>query len=158
MIEIVKDRVAGLGNETILICNKDKPYAYLDLPIYADIYPDSGPLGGIYTALWSARFDHILTVACDMPWLNRTLLAHLISLKDSADAIVPRWDRFPEPLHAVYSAKCLGPIKEKLQAEKLKITGFFPDVAVRFVEREEIMHFDPQGRSFTNVNTPGDLI
>lgn len=157
MIEIIKERVAGLGNETIVVSNNHEPYAYLELPLYADLYPDTGPLGGIFTALNAARYTHVLVVACDMPWLNRSLLTHLNTLKESADVIVPRWDKYPEPMHAIYSFRCLEPIEERIKNNKLKITGFFPDVVVYFVDREEIMRFDPQGRSFTNVNTPEDI-
>ena len=157
MIEIVKDHVAGLGNETILISNNHDPYAYLELPLYSDLYPGTGPLGGIFTALNFAHFDYVLVVACDMPWLNQELLAYLVSLKYSADVVVPRWDKYPEPLHAIYSKRCMAHIRNRLLANKFKITGFFSDVRVRFVEREDIMRFDPQGRSFKNVNTPEDL-
>lgn len=157
MIEIVKDQVSELGNETILISNDHDPFVYLDLPIFPDVYPGNGPLGGIFTALKAAQFAHVLVVACDMPWLNPQLLHYLISLKDSADVIVPRWDKFPEPLHAIYNKKCLAPIESKIRAGKLKITGFYADVTVCFIEQEEIMRYDPQGRSFTNVNTPEDL-
>ena len=38
-----------------------------------------------------------------------------------------------------------------------KITAFYGRVAVRFVERAEIEAFDPQGKSFVNVNTAQDL-
>lgn len=157
MIEIVKDQVSDLGQETILISNNPGPYAYLNLPIFPDIVPGAGPLGGIFTALKAARFNHVLVVACDMPWLNRRLLQHLISLKESADVIVPRWSRFPEPLHAIYNKNCLAPIEERITANQLKITGFFSDVRVCFVEQDDIIRYDPQGRSFTNVNTPEDL-
>ncbi len=157
MIEIVKDQVTGLGLETILISNNPAPYAYLDLPTYSDLYPDKGPLGGIFTALNASQYHHVLIVACDMPWLNRPLLQHLVSLKETADIIVPRWEKFPEPLHAVYNKTCIAPIEKRLMADKLKITGFYIDVRVRFVERDDIVRYDPQGRSFTNVNAPEDL-
>lgn len=157
MIEIVRDSVAGLGDELILITNKPDQYAHLGLPMYGDVYPEHGPLGGIYTALYYARFPHTLVVACDMPWLQRPLLAYMLSLRDTADIIAPRWDRFPEPLHAVYGKACLGPIEENLKAQRLKITGFYGRVNVRFVDREEIARFDPEGRSFVNVNTPEEL-
>ncbi|MFN2276091.1 MAG: molybdenum cofactor guanylyltransferase, partial [Candidatus Promineifilaceae bacterium] len=75
----------------------------------------------------------------------------------TADIVVPRLDKFPEPLHAVYSKACLDPIETKLKAGDLKITRFYGQVNVRFVDREEIARFDPQGRSFTNINSPEDL-
>ncbi len=157
LIEIVIDAVQGLGQETILITNKPAAYRHLSLPLFADLYPEHGPLGGIYTAVFHASYSHTLIVACDMPWLQRPLLAHLITLREKADVVVPRWDKFPEPLHAVYSKTCLPPIKQNLEVGKLKITGFFNQVTVQFVEREELERFDGNGRSFTNINTPQDL-
>ena len=157
MIEVVRDRVAALGDELILITNNPEPYAYLNLPAYGDIYPDCGPLGGIHSALANAASPYVLMVACDMPWLNRDLLEYLISLRKTADIIVPRLDKFPEPLHAIYSKVCLDPIETNLKAGDLKITRFYGQVSVRFVDREEIARFDPQGRSFTNINSPEDL-
>ncbi len=157
MIEIVRDHVAGLGQELLIVTNDPAPYAYLNIPLVGDLLPDRGPLGGIFTALTAASQPHVLVVACDMPWLNRGLLAHLISLRETADVIVPRWDKYPEPLHAVYSRACLVPIDRQLQAGNLKITRFYGDVNVRFLDKAEIGQFDPHGRSFTNINSPDDL-
>ncbi len=158
MIEHVLARVAGLAEETLLITNKPDEYAHLKLPMVGDVYPDHGPLGGIYTAVSAATHPHTLVVACDMPWLNRPLLDYMIGLRQTADVIVPRWEKFPEPLHAIYSKACLAPIEEKLKEQRLKITGFFGQVAVRFVERAEIEQFDRNGRSFANINSPEDLV
>ena len=157
MIEVVRERVQGLGNELILITNKPDAYRHLGLPMFGDVYPDHGPLGGIYTAVYHAAHPHVLIVACDMPWLNRDLLTYMIGLRQTADIVVPRWEKYPEPLHAIYSKACLPAIQEKLEAKQLKITRFFGQVDVRFVEREEIRRFDEDGRSFANINSPQDL-
>ena len=157
MIEVVIDAVAGLGDETLLITNKPDEYAHLNLPMVSDVYPDHGSLGGIFTAVHAASHPHTLVVACDMPWLNRPLLEHMIALRESADVIVPRWEKYPEPLHAIYNKACLNPIEAKLKEKRLKITGFFGEVDVQFVDREEIERFDRNGRSFANINSPDDL-
>ncbi|WP_420643108.1 molybdenum cofactor guanylyltransferase [Candidatus Leptofilum sp.] len=157
MIEVVIETVAGLGDETLLIINKPNDYRHLNLPMVSDIYPDRGPLGGIYTAVHAATYPHTLVVACDMPWINRSLLEYMITLRETADVIVPRWEKFPEPLHAIYSKACLPAIEDKLKEKRLKITGFFGQVNVRFVERGEIEQFDANGRSFANINSPEDL-
>jgi molybdopterin-guanine dinucleotide biosynthesis protein A len=157
MIEHVRERVTGLGDELILITNQPEPYAYLGLPMFADVYPDCGSLGGIYTAVHAAAHAHVLVVACDMPWLNRDLLDYMLALRQTADVIVPRWQGYPEPLHAIYHKNCLAPIADHVQRQQLKITSFFGKVAVRFIEPEEIKRFDPNGRSFANINTPQDL-
>ena len=157
MIEVVIERLAGLGDELIVITNHAAAYAHLGLPTWGDIYPDQGPLAGIHTAVSHAEHPHILMVACDMPWLNRDLLAYMISLRETADIIVPRWQKFPEPLHAIYSKACLPAIEADLEAQRLKIIGFYRHVSVHYVERDEIERFDQNGRSFANVNTPEDL-
>ena len=157
MIETVIAAVDGLGDETLLITNKPDEYKQFGLPMVGDLYPDHGPLGGIFTAVHVASNPHTLVVACDMPWLNRALLEQMITLRQTADVVVPRWEKFPEPLHAIYSKACLESIEANLKEKRLKITGFFGQVAVRFVERAEIEQFDRNGRSFANINSPEDL-
>ena len=157
MIEVVLERVADLGAELILSTNKPAAYAHLGLPSYPDIHPDKGPLGGIYTAVAQASHPYTLVVACDMPWLNPDLLQYMISLRHQADIIVPRWDKFPEPLHAIYSKACLPPIADQLQRDQLKIVRFYGQVQVHFVDRPDIERFDENGRSFANLNTPQEL-
>ncbi len=158
LIEIVKSCVAGLGDETLLVTNKPDVYAHLNLPMVGDVYPDHGSLGGIFTAIHAAAHPHTLVVACDMPWLNRPFLQHLLNLRQTADIVVPRWEQYPEPLHAVYHKNCLPAIEENIKAGRLKITSFFGHVSVRFVEPEEIKQYDENGRSFANINTPTELL
>jgi molybdopterin-guanine dinucleotide biosynthesis protein A len=157
MVEHVLDSVAGLGREQIIITNKPEDYAYLNLPMYGDIYLDKGPLGGFHSALSHATTPYILVVACDMPWLNRSLLEYMISIRETADIIVPRWEKYPEPLHAIYSQHCLEPITANLEADILKLTAFFGKVSLNFLDQKTIVQFDPTGQSFNNVNTPEDL-
>jgi len=157
LIEHVLGKVNNLGNETIIIANKPESYNYLGLPIFGDLYTNLGPLGGLHSALHNATSPYILVVACDMPWLNRPLLDYLISLRTTVDVVVPRWSKYPEPMHAVYRKSCLKAVETNLQAGSLKLISFYGQVAVRFVNRGEIEQFDPEGKSFANVNTPSDL-
>ncbi|MEM7332149.1 MAG: molybdenum cofactor guanylyltransferase [Chloroflexota bacterium] len=157
MIERVLATVAPLSTHQIIITNSPLLYEPFNLPMFSDLYPDHGPLAGIYTAVHHATTPYILIVATDMPWLNAYLLEFLIQLRQEAEVVVPRWQKFPEPLHAVYSKAVLPAIKQSLDAKKLKIIRFFNEVTVRYVEREEIEMFDKNGRSFANINTPEEL-
>lgn len=158
LIEHVLESVGGLGDEQIIITNRPDRFHYLGLPLYSDIYQGFGPLGGLHAALAHATHPHLLVVACDMPWLNRDLLKYMISLRATADAVVPRWTKFPEPLHAIYSKACLEPVTASLQARTLKLIAFYSQVQVRYLDREIMETFDASGRSFANINTPGDLL
>jgi molybdenum cofactor guanylyltransferase len=125
--------------------------------IAVDIYPDKGSLGGIFSGLSAAPQPWALVVACDMPFLNLGLLGRLVSLRDGVDAVVPVLEGRPEPTHALYSRACLPHIEARLQADDLKISGFFDEVRVRYVPEEDIARFDPDFLSFFNVNSPPDL-
>ena len=125
--------------------------------VVVDAYPDSGSLGGIFTGLSAASGDWGLVVACDMPFLDRRLLSHILDRRDGHDAVVPVLDGRPEPTHAAYSKACLPSIERRLRARELKIAGFFDDVRVRLVSQAEIEEIDPDRLSFLNVNTPDDL-
>ena len=66
-----------------------------------DTYPGKGPLGGIYTGLGAAESFYNLVVACDMPFLNQTLLDNMIQNSANFDLVVPRLGNMVESLHAV---------------------------------------------------------
>jgi len=157
LIEEVLARVEGLGSETLIITNHPDDYRYLGLPLFADVVPGAGALGGIYTAVSVAGAPYTLVVACDMPFLNHHLLAYLVSLRAGYDVVVPRLGGVPEPLHAVYGKNCLEPMRRRIERGRLKVIGFFPEVRVRTVDEPEIERFDPQHLSFVNVNTPDEL-
>jgi molybdopterin-guanine dinucleotide biosynthesis protein A len=157
MVEHVLEKVRDLGDELIIISNRPNQYKHLAIPTYADLIPDKGPLGGLYTALYRSSRPSVLIVACDMPWLNRRLLNYMISIRMQADAIVPRWTDHPEPLHAIYSKDCLTAIEGRLFGGELKMVSFYDDIKVHYIEKTKIAHFDPDGRSFANINTPKDL-
>jgi molybdopterin-guanine dinucleotide biosynthesis protein A len=164
LLERVVRRVATLSGE-VLVVTSEKGKERLEgkglgdgkVPLLVDLFPGRGSLGGIYTGLMAASSFHSLVVACDMPFLNLTLLQYMISQVDGFDVVIPRLGNTLEPLHALYSKNCLGPMKGLLEHQRLKIIDFFPEVRVRYVEEEEVDGFDPQHLSFFNVNTPADF-
>ena len=75
-----------------------------------------------------------------------------------------RWSSHPietpsglEPLCAVYTQRCLGPIENRLKRGDYRIRRFFNRVRVKRVSTKRLLTVDPDLRSFKNVNTPQDL-
>jgi molybdopterin-guanine dinucleotide biosynthesis protein A len=157
IIERVIEQVALVSQEILLLTNTPDEYAHLGYPTVPDAYPGQGSLVGIYSGLEAASHPVALVVACDMPFLNASLLRHMISLAPGHDAIVPRTKQGVEPLHALYSKACLPAMEGLLQRDNLKVIAFYSQVQVRYVEQEEIETLDPQHLSFFNVNSPADL-
>ena len=161
LLRRVADRLSDVVDETVVVVADAEQAERLPLPdstrVVVDAYPDCGSLGGIFTGLSAALGDWGLVVACDMPFLDRRLLRHILDRRAKHDAVVPVLDGRPEPTHAAYSKACLPPIERRLRAGELKIAGFFDDVRVRLVPEAEIDEIDPDRLSFLNVNTPDDL-
>jgi molybdopterin-guanine dinucleotide biosynthesis protein A len=158
IFQYVLNCIQELGLPTILITNSPDKYAAYALRMYEDIVPDQGALGGLYTAIQKSETDFTLCVACDMPFLNVSLLKHLLQLcSPDWDVVVPCIGERPEAMHAVYRKTCTEAIKVQLAAGKLKASGFFDQMRVCYVDEAVIRQFDPDLRSFMNVNTLDDL-
>ena len=159
LIERVIERSADLGQaETILITNKPAQYAHLGLPMYRDLLPGKGSLGGIYTALARAKSPDVLALACDMPFVNTDLLRYMVDqIRADIDILVPRVAGYPQGLHAIYKRTCIEPIAEQLAANRLKIIRFYDQMRVRYLDETDYAAFDPEGSAFANINTPAEL-
>jgi len=114
-------------------------------------------LSGLRTALLAAHGDKVLVLGCDMPFVSRPLLSHLIELSSQADLVVPKAGGYYEPMHAVYDRRCLAEIEASLEAGDMKMTSFFPRVHLLTVEDHDLDLLDPERLSFFNINTPEDL-
>lgn len=146
-----------LFRETIIVANQKETYAELNIPVYSDLVPGQGALGGLYTGLLHSTFPYSFCVACDMPFLDRALIEYLLTRIDQYDAVVPRTSDGLQPLHAIYSKQCLDPIRHLLDLEKTKIMDFYPLIRLQIVDEKDFLTLDPERKSFTNVNTPDEL-
>lgn len=141
----------------LLVTNTPEVYADLGLRMVPDVYPDSGSLGGIYSALYHATTPACAVVACDMPFLQAELWRYLMAQMPEADVVVPEVLGEVQTLHAIYRQTCRAPIEGCLAAKRLRIVGFFPEVRVRRVTAEELTAYDPELLAFQNLNTPGEF-
>ena len=161
LVSRVMDAVACVASEVVVVVAEPEQASRLPLPAGArvarDLYPDSGSLGGIYTGLSAAAAPWALVVACDMPFLSRRLLSAMASAREGCDAVVPLVRGRPEPTHALYSRRCIAPIRRNLDAGVLKIAAFYDSVSVRYLPERDAEEMDPGLWSFFNVNTARDL-
>lgn len=129
------------------------------VPVFRDVVPDCGSLGGLYTGLREASTPYVFIAACDMPFLNSKLVRYMNELKDEADIVVASWKNRIQPTHAFYSKRCAAIIENMIRTHEIKIQKVFqhPSLRVRFVMENEVSQIDPEGRSFININNPADL-
>lgn len=157
IIERVVDAVKPAVDDLLIVTNAPELYTFLGLPTVADIYPDHGSLGGIYSGLLAAPGDAAFTVACDMPFLHPDVARLVVERAGSGDVVIPRVGAQLETLHAAYAKSCLGAIRARLVAGRLKIVGFFDEVRVVEIAESEVARYRDPAIVFMNVNTPEEL-
>ncbi len=155
-IELQIELLKEMFDEMFISANTPSEYEYLNLPIFTDIYPGKGPLGGIYTSLINSSSLHTFMLACDMPFIGTELINHLKELTKEYDVVIPKSEKGLEPLHAFYSKNCIDPIKRSLDENNLRIISFFPHVNVKIVELDSLALSDRFNNSIKNLNTRDD--
>lgn len=157
IIERVIDAIGGVTDSAILITNSPDDYEYLGLPMFGDIIPDSGSMGGIYTGLINSQTYQNIIVACDMPFIKPQLLEYLMEQSAGYDIVVPVTPDGYHPLCAVYSKNCIEPAKLLIESNNLKITNLFQYVKVNKLNFNE-HNLCYMQNMFFNVNTEEDYI
>ncbi len=157
LIQRVMTVLTPLFTNILINTHSPESYTALGLPVIPDVVPGKGALGGIYSGLLHADTDYVFCAACDMPFLEPTLIRYMQSQTAGYDLLVPHAPDGFHPLHAIYSTRCQGVIEEFLDNDRLKISHLFSRVRTRYITVDEIQRFDPHYDSLLNINTPEDL-
>lgn len=160
LIERVIQRVRRLGDELLITTNKPEDYREFNLPLYRDVLPGNGALGGLYTALHAARYAIVIVVACDMPFANVDILKAGVRtmISGDADVVIPKTINGFEPFHAVYRREtCLPAVRAAIDRGEKRLISWFSEVQVSPIDETDITALDPQRIAFMNLNTREEL-
>jgi molybdenum cofactor guanylyltransferase len=160
LVAWILDQLTRFDSEKIIITNNPTPYNHFGVPVYEDVIPGIGALGGLLSAITFATHELIFVLACDMPFLDLSMLDLMLDLADQHDVVIPRLGNpeNTEPFRALYRKTCLEPIRIAVASGKRRVISFFPDVRVRYVDLPEFSESDPASWTFFNINTPEDVI
>jgi molybdopterin-guanine dinucleotide biosynthesis protein A len=148
-------RAVGLAAGSAVLVGNPPLYQHLSYAAIPDLYPGTGPLGGILTALHHTSADWNLVAACDMPELSAEFLRLLIDAAGgdwhaASDALVPAGPSGrPEPLCAVYHRRSRPALERALRRGVHSVRAALEDLSVAVVSVPEVTPFQ-------NVNTPED--
>lgn len=126
-------------------------------PVEHDRWPDTGPLGGLATALLTATTDRVLVLACDLPYVTTQFLAFLADVDPGATAVIPICDGRWQPLCAVYARRAADTLVAALARGDRAVAPAVSQLRPRLIGRDEWAPFDRSGHLLANVNTPDDL-
>ncbi|HYA87982.1 MAG TPA: molybdenum cofactor guanylyltransferase [Nitrospirota bacterium] len=156
LIEHVLSSLKSVFHDLIIVTNAPDQYAAYRVNVVTDAFEMRGPLTGIYSGLMRSSTEYNFIVACDMPYLNPTLISYMAGLAEGHDIVIPSIDGLLEPLHAVYRKRLIPLMEEQIKHDRRRIRELFGQVQVRYVTEQEIDRFDPGRKSFKNLNTPKD--
>lgn len=124
-----------------------------------DVVRNTGSLGGLLTGLIASTRGRVFVVACDMPFLDQEVIRFMSSCDPTADVVVARLGGRFQPMHAVYSKRCVPLLQAMAERGELKIQALFreEELKVKVLTEADLVHFRSGLRSFRNINTPDDL-
>jgi molybdopterin-guanine dinucleotide biosynthesis protein A len=120
------------------------------LPQIVDIQPGIGPIAGISAALAAHPDAAWLVLACDLPFLSRATLTHLIAHRDStriATAYRSTHDGLPEPLCAIWEPASREPVDQWIAMGKQCPRKLL-------INSDTALLDQPDARALDNINTP----
>lgn len=105
---------------------KGKQSPLENVQVVIDKHDESGPLGGICSALTETHSRVSLVVACDIPYIHPMLIRKMLSFCNEYDIVVPSFKNDTvEPLMAVYTKTCLDAIGMMLDRRMLRVKDLF---------------------------------
>jgi molybdopterin-guanine dinucleotide biosynthesis protein A len=153
-IEIV--RVAG-AIEIFISGRAEVDYSAFNCRVLNDNFPESGPLGGIETALAATNNSVLLVLAVDLPEINPEFLRALAALGGENCGVVARVNNNLEPLAAFYPKGAQSLAATLLRAERNAVRTFAEQcIQIGLVKLVELPAHE--AKYFANWNLPVDLL
>jgi molybdenum cofactor guanylyltransferase len=145
-----------LFDQVVVVASPGQDLPSMPVTLVHDDVAYQGPVGGICYGLRAATGEICFATACDSAFLSPDLISHLVSRSANYDVVVPHWNGRLQPLLAVYRRSVLPKLEEQLARGELRPVSLFDRVRTLQIDEEEIRHFDRDGASFFNMNTPAD--
>jgi molybdopterin-guanine dinucleotide biosynthesis protein A len=147
---------ATVATPVVLVAPAGHPAGTLGHAVVAD--PGIGPLGALAAAFEALAAEHVLVLGCDHPRLVPELLALLVELRRSGQAVVCEQDGRLQGLVAVYQRDAaLAAARDLLADGQRSLRSLLAVLGVRIVTEAEWREVDPGGHSFLDADRPADL-
>ena len=156
LIAYVHGIVRQIFSEVFIVSKQHTEIEGVASPIVKDITLREGSLVGIASALLYATTDYVFIVGCDMPFIRKEAIVHMMNQTHGEDIVMPRTDAGYEPLHAIYNRSCLPHVLRAIDRNRIKVTDLLPLLSVK-VMTEPALFLNNGVSIFTNINTEEDL-
>lgn len=152
----------SIFRKVMISTNMPEAFFRLGIPLIGDVLPSRGPMSGIYTALINSGGSSVFVAACDMPFINSSIISllcdkHIGHDKDCYEATVPVFNGKPQPLLAIYDYTVLPALEREILTGRTALRPFLNEIRTCYIDDNDVRAVDPEGRSFININTVDDF-
>jgi molybdopterin-guanine dinucleotide biosynthesis protein A len=157
-VSILDRQLAALRplTDTILLVGYPAAAPASCTPVH-DLWPGTGPLGGIATALAAATTERMLILAADLPFVTTPFLRFLAHADENALAVVPMTRDLWHPLCAMYHRRSAPLFEAALSRGDYAVRNAVAQLHPTMLDESVLATFDPDDRLLANINTPDDL-
>lgn len=139
--------------ENVLIISNNQKLDSLGVTRHADLIPNLGPIGGIYTGLTLSSAEFNLVVACDTPFLSKETIDVLIDgIDDGHDGFIVQYEDVPMPLIGIYRKSSIACFKEAIDEGKLGLQKLLATMQTKIIVLPK-----SHSKSVWNINTLEDF-
>lgn len=136
----------------IMIISSNPEYKRFGLPVFEDIIPDKGPVGGIFTGLSNSKYETNVVLSCDLPFVEAPLVSVLVSRSGKEDVLIYKEGDQSHPLIGVYKKNLRTYFRECIDKDILKMSDILKPLNVKELE------IPPQMlKQAMNINTKKEL-
>ena len=115
------ESIAPFTSSATAVADKADKYRDLGLDTIADLLPDLGPIGGLYTALEHCPDDWLLLTSCDWLGIKADWIKTLLTHSQTENKAIAYRETFWQPLLALYHKSCIPAVKGQIDANDLAL-------------------------------------
>ena len=138
---------AGLRNISLIGGDSEDARRW-GVDFHEDIYPESGPLGALLTALHACKTERLMTLPCDVPFIDEDTCRKMCNLAPGVEVLVARTET-PQWLCSTWRQSTCAAIESEFKSGERAIH--------RVVEKLKFEFVDVSSEILLNVNEPSQL-
>ena len=152
-IEQIRDIIAPFTTE-IIISSNNPNHKLINTHLLPDVYPNKGPLSGIYSGLANALNQNCLIVSCDRPQITAQFIQvlwnkHITTKKQISICEI---NNFPEPLIGIYNKSVTELLNQELENNRTSVIKFIYKTNYQLLNKSEFT----ENINWLNINTISD--
>lgn len=154
LIVRLKNKIKPFCNQ-VFISGSNPEYSGFDAPLIPDVFPECGPISGLYSCLKFSASEWNLIVSVDSPFVNAELFSLLGSQTIDCDCVIPKHEMGVEPLIGFYNKTSLPVIEEMIYSGDFKLMNLLARLNTSYLDCNSLIQKYP--RLFINLNRLEDF-